>query len=326
MNAIQRSNPLNSQVGITPFGGNSTSSNEAVEIVSASQAKVKFNSIVAHANDLINLNRESRLQTCRIIHNSIHSLITFTDDILKQKESNEAQLVKEFQQAQDSVVLVAEQLKKCKSDVDNMNVQLAKINSHLNGLKEECKKLNNDLYHISRRIEEEKEKRKNAALDTLVPFYALIDGLIKKQPKRMIPGYSAVVGIDSAIHQDKETYEKQLLQLQKEINETNSGILEISIQQQGEVHKKSQIEGKFSLLQSREKSLELEIKRCSKDLSQLRNILLSLKETLAKYHFLKMDVDTIEEYVNEDLLDPSTISIFVNEITQAKNSFVEIMA
>lgn len=328
MNAVPRGHQSNNQAGITSvFGGGFACGNEGIEvaeILSPVQANVKFNAVVVHSNDLINSNRESRLQICKIIRNNINSLIVFTNSTIVQKESEEALLVGDFHLAQSNSAAVAQQLNKCKSTLDTINTQLTHANSVLDGLNSERKKLMQRIAEVQRLIEEEREKRKNAALDTLIPFYGLIDGLIKGQPKRAIPGYSAVVGIDSAVHQDKETYEKQLSERERELSETKARIAEISKQRQQATVKKSQSEGELLWLQSREKSLEQEINRCDKDLTQLRGLLLHLRETVTRYHFLKMDVGTIEDFVDVDLLDASTISAFINDITKAKTAFLKI--
>ncbi len=327
MNATQHSTQTGNQAGIaTSVGGNSSRANEVVRVVetlSPAQAQVRFNAVVVHAKDLLNSNSEARLEICRAIRSNIDSLIIFTDTIIRQKESSEIQLTKEFLLAQDNSVQVAKQISNCKSSLGNINAQLENTKSRLKDLNEECKNIDKDIENARRQIEEEKQIRKNAALD-LIPGYGLIDGIIKKQPKRGIPGYSSVKGIISAVHKDKEAYESRLSEKQKEMNDAKTRIEQISTQKEKENGKKSRDEGELLWLQSREKSLDQEIKKSGKELTELRNILLSLKGVIAKYHFLKMDVDTLEDFSEANLLDAATISSFISQITQAKTAFLQI--
>jgi chromosome segregation ATPase len=328
MNLLQRSAQSTHQAGIaTVNGGDSFQVRETVRVVeslSPAQAQGKFNAVVVGANDLIRSNKEARLAICRDMRNNIDSLINYTDIAIRQKESSESKLIKEFDQAHSNSVHVANQIRTCKSSLDNLNAQLANTKSRLNDLNDQCNNLSKDIENARRQIKEEEQKRKNAALDTLIPLYGLIDGIIKKQPMRGIPGYSAVRGINSAVHRDKEACENRLSEKQREMAAVGAGIEQISKQKEQEEGRKSRDDGELSRLQSREKSLDQEIKKYGKDLTELRNILFSLKEIMAKYHFLKMDVDIIEDCSEANLLDASTISSFVSQITQARTTFLQI--
>lgn len=234
MNAIHQSTQLKNQAGIaSTFGGNSARENEVVRVIETltpAQAQVKFNAIVVHANGLPNSNREACLAICRAIRSNIDSLIIFTDATIEQKESSEAQLTKEFLQAQSNSVEVAKQVSNCKNSLDNINAQLEKTKSYLNDLNEECKNIDKDIENARRKIKEEKQTEKNAVLDTLIPLHGLIDGLIKKQPKRAIPGYSAVKGIFSAVTEEQERYENLLSKKQREMRGAKVHIGQISSQ------------------------------------------------------------------------------------------------
>jgi septal ring factor EnvC (AmiA/AmiB activator) len=139
---------------------------------------------------------------------------------------------------------------------DRLRADSKEIDSKLRALDKEIKNLNKEIEEARKIKNREEDKRKNAALD-LIPFYGIIDGLIKGQPERAIPFYSQVDGMISAVEQKVEKAQRRIALKYSEIR--NLGKDKETNRQQ------------MNVCSSNIKQQEREQRECSEMLTKLEN-------------------------------------------------------
>lgn len=253
--------------------------------------------------------------------------------IIQLNEGTSNQLQEKFNLLKKELIKNENDLAEANGDILKNTLECNQLTANLAGFnkaKEESDRMIKELVleidTIQQQIKEEDSKRTNAALD-LIPFYGLIDGIIKGSPIRGIPFYSQVNGLISLFSQSKENRERRLVDVNiesKKLEEEAQKVIERITKNLGMV---SEIKDKIEKLQTIMALKDREIRQAGQNLTTVQNINFAIKQITSKYKFLEEDIDLRASMIDDGLLDDDVTSELLEEakgIQQFAQNLIEI--
>ena len=217
--------------------------------------------------------------------------------------------------------------KESKQRIHEMKYIMVSIEGKEKDLTKEIDDLTNSIADITRQIESEKIKRKDAITDSIPivgQVWGIIGGLTTKRYTRMIPFYSGVTGLFSWFTQQKEMLERNLEYKRREL----ADLLKRKSEKSGQVQKEELnlifIDQEVDRFEGQKSKLEAETKELGKRITDLRNVQMSFQGLLTKYKFLSKDVDLITDFVSSDLFEDELITNLIADVTKTQQLFLAI--
>lgn len=234
----------------------------------------------------------------------------------EEKKVNRDLILKHEEQANSE-----KEKKSVEIKISEFKSKIANLESEKKGLIKQKEELQSSIKNLNEQIENAEKKRTYAWMDTLIPLFAMIDGIIKGEPERMIPGYSAVHGIISACGQDLENAERRLANKKKEskvLLNNLAGARESLRESSGDLMQKTSRKREIERSIAR---IDQEIKIIGKDLTNLKQINKSLKEMASSYLLLEKGMDVKIRLANKGLLKDEKITTLLNQVQEVEKTF-----
>ena len=292
-------------------------------VLDRESAKKVFTVLVANIQSLPSLNKKIAFGVCQKIHASLGTLIHHTQDVLSSVENIEYKL--------HAALIINE--KKCAKfycqQNDNMRSftflqsRLVKLNQQQEGCDQQIHSLDSEIAYLNRKIEEEDTCRTDALVD-MIPFVGFFGGLATGRYFRMIPFASQIAGLISVIVQDKEAAEAKLEIFSKQRQQLRSDKDSVLQQMEQKKEEKKTIDEKIASLQSERDLIDQDIKKTGKELTNIKNVKLILKQVVDKYQFLRRSVTEAEDYIAEGMPEEVEISSLLKELCATQRVYLSI--
>ena len=301
-------------------------SNRHDQLVSASfcrEMKTDSLSLLENVHSLYNSSKSESLIICKSISQKINHLILITEDEIGGLEIKEKGLVHQLIHTQETHTRVYQSHQEYLVIYNDTCAQLAELESQENSLKGMLSEYNNAIEYFENEAKKAAEKRRNAFKD-LIPFFGLIEGIQTGHLERAIPFYSTITGIASIVSNDKELYEHNSDCYQDKHNQVCA---KINAVQKEIVEDENYLEGtkeEISRLAFECNYLDEEIKSSGVRITTLRNVNYSLKKLLTDYEFLTNDLETLNIYIEEDIIECEQFDNFSRDIQQLQRSFTTL--
>lgn len=285
------------------------------------QASQVFNRLIMSSMDLSSPSKDTVLKACRIIYLDISSLIVYTESRTQSVELRTKRIAEELLSTDGRYNDVHQRLKRANQKVSYLAEHLEQLKAQRYRLKRSIQETENEIKELQAHLEEEKRHRANMFLDHTVPFYAMIDGLIKGEPQRMLPGYSLGRGVGSFICTDVGELEKSI-----EVKRNEQGDLERERDSTREKINTERadlrgLESEIERLDHAKVTLTWETQRYGRQLTALREVQIALKNMLTKYHMLQGDLNTIQSFIDDHHIRHSLCDSFKEEVRSCVSRF-----
>lgn len=293
-------------------------------IESSHQAIEVFQRVITKASDLTSNSQDTVLSACRVIHLDINSLILYTGSQTERVELRVKHVTGEILSTDERYNTVYQRLQSVNSEVNYLQQHLEELKAKRYRLKLAIEEASTEINRLQAQIEEEKRHRANTVLDHLVPFYAMIDGIAKGEPERMLPGYSIARGVASFLIANVGNLEQTIALKRNEQcdleRERDSTREKINTQRD---HLRA-LEKDMEHLNSKKVELTWETQRYGRQLTALHEVLITLKKMLTTYGMLQGDISMIRSFIDDRDIRNGLCESFEGETRTLLNRFKAI--
>jgi chromosome segregation ATPase len=239
----------------------------------------------------------------------IQNIIELNKQASNQLQIKEDNLKKELLKAENDLIKANRDFERAQARYDELQVNLTGVKVKKNEVERRTRDLNFSIIELNERIAEESDARVNAVLD-LIPFFGLIDGIIRGEPQRAIPFYSQIRGIVSAVSQDLENAERRLVIAGREYRTLENKITKITNKINDIQSKQNAEKIKIKMLNDTIDQQNIAITQSARVRTIIGNIDLAVRNISAEYKFLQKDVKRLEKIEMHSLNDGAASDLF----------------
>lgn len=281
-----------------------------------------FASLLKDVHSLYSSSPSRSLIICKTISKKIDLLISITENKIDELQIKEKSLSNQlifknqihtriYQSYQQNLL----QYKSTSSELE----ELKRKEKDFTNILSDCKTTKDYFKNKASKIS---KKRTNGVKD-LIPFVGLVQGIKTGNLKRAIPFYSTAVAIKSVTSKDKEFYQFRAKLLQSQYDKLQGSISKFQSDLQKMKDYLENTANSTEQLNDACKYLDLEIKNSGKNLTDLRELNYFLKNLSNKYSFLKNGLETLNECIEENVLERQQIDSFSSDIQEVQKMFVK---
>ncbi len=276
-----------------------------------------FGEILEYEKGLFSPSKVESLDTCLTIVNHFKSLTQTTKKAIELNSSNEKATASQLIANEMASSITFQTWQSSEKNLLDLKVKSASLESKEKNLEKTVDEAKQEVKKVKSRITQAETNRRDALID-MIPLVGIFTGLFTKRYTRMIPFYSSIVGLVSVCKKDLESFRSTLTVRKTEHKDIKN---QISLNDAEILQTKNDIDNKKEEIEKLEKRrlvLEEETKKAGKNLTELRNVEMSLKELETKYKFLQMDVENIKEYIEADFFEEEIVKNFIQDVKRVQ--------
>lgn len=284
----------------------------------------KLDSIEKIARFLQHARHDQALDLCMRLTSDIQSII---DEIT----ASENQQRVTYENLKEMLIRATQQHTAIYQKNEQTKKSLRELTTRLQGLNDQNSEISTDYKHLltkfieyTKKIEDAETVRNEAVID-LIPLAGAIMGPVTGRLQRMIPGASQIKGIISAVTQDKEGYEILANGLNQKIPGVRAEIE--SIWKEIEIHQSSinLAQQEIDSLNIEIHELDVEIKQAGRLLTYFKNLKASFGGVYTKYKLLLIDVDSINESFDVEVIKSALIADFLSALGEGRKQILSLL-
>lgn len=285
-----------------------------------------FERIIRHAYGLskISFCSESTI-LCREIHQDLEEILSITKLAVTHFEKLQNRQCNRLVELEKKRTAMENSLEEREREIQGQREHKAYMTAKNDDLKRILESVSHERDCAIEQVEKANREFKDALKDSLIPFHGIICAITTGKAERALPLHSQIRAIKCGVEALSNRLQEEVRQKEEELQalENEHSIVEGKIYAiENEI---TELHQQIQQIHEERSSLDDSVKFMGQQITGLSNLLKNVENLVTRHRFLQVDTKNIQDLLENEIYDQSTINQFKKDLLETRPQFSQIL-